>query len=173
MGRSRSLNKLFAELSGDKLAEIIAKTARLKSTEQQILDQLPQEICPQVELGEIRDQTLTLICTSSAVATRLRFLETELLAKLSNNSDLPQLRQLRTLVRSRDHRQDPLSRGSAPAARGQQISAASALLLEQTGAIVKNPRLATALKQLARHGSTGLQDLNMKEQMDPEDQAAE
>jgi len=152
MGRSLSLNKLFAEASGNELAEVIAKTAQLKSVEYFVFSNLPQELRAQIELAAVRDQTLTLICTSSLIANRLRFMETELLTKLNREEQLPTFLRIRAIVR-RDWIQDQHSRSTSKTGKGQTISAESTLLIEQTSTIVNNPRLASALKRLAHHAN--------------------
>ena len=150
MGRSRSLNKLFADAHGSPLAEIIAKTAKLKSLEQQILDHLPSALRPQIELAEADAATLTLICTSSVVANRLRFMETELLKKFNSDDQLPGFQKLRAIV-SKDWQ--PVTRTDQIRETEKRISDTSAQLIEQTSNVVNNPRLAQALKRLARSGS--------------------
>ncbi|RLA12700.1 MAG: hypothetical protein DRQ60_08400 [Gammaproteobacteria bacterium] len=150
MERSRSLKKLFADASDHQLAEIIAKAAQLNSLEQRIFDNLPQTLRSELELATIEEQTLTLICSSSLIASRLRFMETELLAKLNRDTRISTLLQIRVIVR-RDWSQDQPLRSQEKRGTGRTISTASALLIKQTSTIVNNPRLAEALKKLARH----------------------
>ena len=151
MSRSRSLNKLFAEASGDKLAEIIAKTARLKSVEQLILSHLPQPLSASIEIADVNQQTLTLICANSVVASRLRFMETKLLETINSDERLPSIGKIRAIVRQQWQREKAVTAASDGKPE-HSISTAAAQLIEQTSETISNPHLADALKRLARHG---------------------
>ena len=158
MGRSRSLNKLFAETDGSPLAEVIAKTARLKSIREQILDYIPASLRPLIDLAEDNHGTLTLVCQSGTVANRLRFMETQLLTQINSNQRLPQLQGIKTVVRS-----NKLPAGHYRPTKGAgkycpTMSDATAALIEQTSSAVSNPELAKALKKLA--GDRGVRQQN-------------
>jgi hypothetical protein len=151
MSRSRSLNKLFTDATGGRLAEIIAKTARLKSVEQLITGHLPLPLGINIEVAGVNQQTLTLICASSVVASRVRFLETELLKTLNEDERLPSVTKIRAVVRQQWHA-DNAARKTIEHKPEPAISRATAQLIEQTSETISNPHLASALKRLARHG---------------------
>lgn len=152
MGRSRSLNKLFAETDGSPLAEVIASAARLKSIKKQILDYIPVSLRPHIELAESNRGTLTLVCETGAVANRLRFMETQLLDRINSNPNLPPRQRIKTIVRSNKlPAAKPAGANSVRKAR-PAISATTAALIEQTSSVISNPELAEALKNLASRG---------------------
>ncbi len=148
MGRSRPLNKLFAEADDTRLAQVIATATQLITTQQLIVGLLPAELRSQVGLAELDTESLTLICASSAVSSRLRFLETDLLGRLGHLADLPTPNRLKIIVRqgwSKDH----LAGSADNKDLERKISAESANLLRQASAAIRNPRLQQALQRLA------------------------
>ncbi|MDF1818890.1 MAG: DciA family protein [Immundisolibacteraceae bacterium] len=151
MSRSRSLNKLFTDATGDRLAEIIARTARLKSVEQLITGHLPRHLSANIEVAGVRQQTLTLICASSVIASRVRYLETELLKTLNSDERLPSVIKIRAVVHQ--YGQPDTTTTNIPDKTSKRaISREAAQLIEQTSGTISNPHLASALKRLARHG---------------------
>lgn len=151
MSRVRSLNKLFTEATGDRLAEIIAKTARLKSVEQLMTSHLPHPLSTNIEVAGVRQQTLTLICASSVIASRVRFLETELLKTLNGDERLPSVIKIKAVVRQQ-YQPDTATNNTSDQTSEPAISLAAAQLIEQTSETISDPHLASALKRLARHG---------------------
>ena len=159
MSRSRSLNKLFNDAEGV-LATVIARSAALSTIETQVNKAIPTLLKQQVWLADIRDHTLTLICSSNVIANRLRFMEYQLLNKLSGQHGLGEINQLQVKV-NRDwraangHERLSSSRANHPHGlnKTQGISASSAELIEQTSRSVRNPKLAEALKSLANRSS--------------------
>ena len=163
MGRSRSLNKLFNEAEGG-LAKVIAKTEALASIADKVTAAIPTLLQGQVWLGDIRDHTLTVICSSNVIANRLRFMEYQLLNELSGQHGLGEINQLRVKV-NRDWRADtavalPGAKNnlSDPFQQTQRLSDSSAELIEQTSNCVRNPKLAEALKSLANRSATTTDD---------------
>ncbi|MEC7956837.1 MAG: DciA family protein, partial [Pseudomonadota bacterium] len=55
---------------------------------------LPDPLCYEVEITEIRGTTAHLLCRSAATATRLRFMSNELLTRLNDLSSFAQVREL-------------------------------------------------------------------------------
>ncbi|MEC7662672.1 MAG: DciA family protein [Pseudomonadota bacterium] len=55
---------------------------------------LPDPLCYEVEVTEIRGTTAHLLCGSAATATRLRFMSNELLTRLNDLSSFAQVREL-------------------------------------------------------------------------------
>jgi len=151
MSRVRSLNKLFTDATGDRLAEIVAKTARLKSVDQLITSLLPSPLHTNIEIAGVRQQTLTLLCASSVIASRVRFLETELLEALNGDERLPSVIKIRAVVRQQWQPDTP-TKNTSDQTSEPAISRAAAQLIEQTSEAISNPHLASALKRLARHG---------------------
>ena len=154
MSRSRSLNKLFNEAEGG-LAKVIARTAALSAIADQVSGVIPSLLRDQVWLGDIRDQTLTLICNSNVIANRLRFMEYQLLNELSGRNGLGEIHSLRVMV-NRDWRPGsellprPAEREAGEISqRAERLSDASAELIAQTSEGVRSPKLAEALKKLA------------------------
>ena len=159
MSRSRSLNKLFNDAEGV-LATVIARSAALSAIEAQVTEAIPTLLKQQVWLADIRDHTLTLICSSNVIANRLRFMEYQLLNELSGQHGLGLINQLKVKVNrdwreanGHDHR--ATSRANIPHGlnKTQGISASSADLIKQTGLSVRNPKLAEALKRLANRST--------------------
>ena len=154
MSRSRSLNKLFNDAEGG-LAKVIARASALSAIADQVTGVIPSLLQEQVWLGDIRDQTLTLICYSNVIANRLRFMEYQLLNELSGRNGLGEIHHLRVMV-NRDWRPDsklsprpPENKNYHPDDSKQRLSDANAELIEQTSKSVHSPKLAEALKNLA------------------------
>ena len=81
-GRHSPLQKLLRNSEHQR-----AWTAELRAV-------LPDPLCYEVEVTEIRGSTAHLLCRSAAAATRLRFMSNELLTRLNDLSSFAQVREL-------------------------------------------------------------------------------
>ena len=81
-GRHSPLQKLLRNSENQR-----AWTAELRAV-------LPDPLCYEVEVIEIRGSTAHLLCRSAATATRLRFMSNELLTRLNDLSSFAQVREL-------------------------------------------------------------------------------
>jgi len=81
-GRHSPLQKLLRNSEHQR-----AWTAELRAV-------LPDSLCYEVEVTEIRGNTAHLLCRSAATATRLRFMSNELLTRLNDLSSFAQVRAL-------------------------------------------------------------------------------
>jgi hypothetical protein len=105
---------------------------------------LPADLAAHLGAAHLRDATLIVVADGPAWATRLRFLEPELKAALDART--------RRVVRRVAVRVGPpvsAPRASAPPA-SRPLSAAARAALESGAAGVTDPKLAAALRRLAR-----------------------
>ena len=81
-GRRSPLQKLLRNSENQR-----AWTAELRAV-------LPDPLCYEVEVTDLRGTTAHLLCRSAATATRLRFMSNELLTRLNDLSSFAQVRAL-------------------------------------------------------------------------------
>jgi hypothetical protein len=105
---------------------------------------LPADLAVHLSAAHLRDATLIVVADGPAWATRLRFLEPELKAALDART-----RRVVRRVAVRVGPPVPAPRAPAPAA-SRPLSAAARAALESGAAGVTDPKLAAALRRLAR-----------------------
>jgi hypothetical protein len=105
---------------------------------------LPADLAAHLSAAHLRDATLIVVADGPAWATRLRFLEPELKAALDART--------RRVVRRITVRVGPPPPPPRPAAPppARPLSAAARAALEAGAAEVSDPKLAAALRRLAR-----------------------
>ncbi len=142
---SRSIAKILEQVGISDPTALTLRARALASFERQVLACLPEDLAANCHVAGVRDGCLRLFVDSAAWAARLRFHE-PLLIKALARSGGQEIRKVQVRVSPREQPR-PLP------ARKLTLSAENVKVLEQTARAVEDPRLAEALRRIARRGS--------------------
>lgn len=109
------------------------------------------QIAEHTEVAKIHNGQLTLICDSSVWATRLRYMEPQIVTKLKQYSSLKSIHKIEIKVRPLSaHRLSPTNKPR----RQVNLSANAARQIVNDAEAISDPILQNALKKLARHAKS-------------------
>ena len=86
-------------MNGTTLGAIIKKAQILDKIEHCLSDWFNKEVRDAVHVVNLKEHCLILASNNSAIATRLRYQEEDLLIKLSRITDLPEITRIECIVR--------------------------------------------------------------------------
>ena len=132
-GQDQGLTRLFAQ------AKLLTQ---IKTIINQVVD---YQIAQQLEVAKIQNKTLTVLCESPVWATRLRYMEPQIIEKLQQYSDTRQVQKLQIKVRPNSTSEIP---DTSPKRRATMSQDAADQIREYSEAI-SDPKLQEALKKLA------------------------
>jgi hypothetical protein len=108
---------------------------------------LPAELSPECQVANVRDHVLTVHLTTSAWATRFRFLVPDLVPRLNQLADFANVREIRLKVA-------PVESGAAtPVPEGPPRRPPDAGSLTRLADALDYGELRGAILRLARHGT--------------------
>lgn len=99
-----------------------------------------------VHVATFSEGCLTVIADNASIATRLRFVENELISQLRSFSEFKTIQKIKCKVR-------PTSAEAPTKTVERHISSDNAQLLKQASEHIKDERIKKALENIAKHGS--------------------
>jgi len=126
--------------------------ARILTDVKIIINQvIDYQIAEHTDVAKIQGGLLTLICDSSVWATRLRYMEPQIIKKLHQFSMLKKLQKIEIKVRPSTFK--PPEQQEKPKRRAELSQNAANKIVNDSEAI-SDPALQNALKKLARHAKS-------------------
>lgn len=95
-----------------------------------------------LQVANFSDDCLTVIADNASIATRLRFIEPDIISKLKHCSELQQLKKIKCKVRPSNKKEEVERKVE------RKISNASAELIKQTAEHIKDEKIRKALEHL-------------------------
>ncbi len=146
---AKKLTSMVNLLSGkDRQLNLLISQAKLLTQIGIIINQvINYQIAEHTEVVKIHNGQLTLICDSAVWATRLRYMEPQIIKKLTQFSITRQISKLEIKVR-------PLAftaKKSEPLKRRAHLSQNAAEQMLQEAKAINDPQLQAAIQKLARH----------------------
>ena len=126
--------------------------ARLLTEVKIIVNQvIDYQIAEHTDVAKVQGGLLTLICDSSVWATRLRYMEPQIIKKLHQFSMLKKLKKIEIKVRPSTL---PVSEQPDKPKRRAELSQDAANKILSDSEAISDPILQSALKKLARHAKS-------------------
>ena len=90
------INDLLAQSKGKytPLQKLLIRSASQRAWTAELRALIPEPLCYEVEITDIRGPQAHLLCRSAAAATRIRFMSDELITGLNNLSSFAEVREL-------------------------------------------------------------------------------
>lgn len=124
------------------ICTLLEKAQHLINLQKRVDSVIDQALKHYIKVANLENQCLTLIVENASIATRLRFIESEL---MSNLQAFPEFKSLQTLkYKVRPDNQAKEIKNTV----NRKISDASAELIKQTAEHVKDENIKAALKHL-------------------------
>jgi hypothetical protein len=125
------------------LRQLIRQAEKNESIDSIVEDVLPIMFRGLFQVTSLAGSTLTLTCSSAALATRFRFEQDSILRLLQARFGASKVRQISIRIR-------PISKSKARIENNRSISKQNAQLLLEEAGRTKDPSLQQALEKLAR-----------------------
>lgn len=126
----------------DQINSLLIKAQRLIKLQKIVDSVIDLPLKQYIKVASFENHCLTLIVENASIATRLRFIESDIISNLQSSVEFKSLQQLKYKVRPDNQVQEVANKVN------RKISNASAELIKQTAEHIKDENIKAALKHL-------------------------